>query len=174
MISKKYPYIHEIDTRQLVDEIDLNTEGFIIPSVKQFKSIIRHESYAPNNDILYIFPRHDESTQNGSQIFIHIFKFPKTEDKYLKELSFYSNQKKPFKLSQNEIFDEDKLCFKQLSDRGLEHLAFQTKDGKFRKRIIHSYKSEFLGLLSIYSLDNNDFDGNSFFKLFSEKCYLEK
>ena len=116
--------------------------------------VLRHEHYDDElQHKIYLFARHPES---GAQVFIHLFPMPAGHAEYQKELQFYVEQQQDFRLPAGRKFDASLLAPAKCEGFG-GHVAFRTRDGKYRRRIVHAFTGTNRNVLLIFSLDSADF-----------------
>ena len=161
----------EIDTREARTPDSFSIEWFSITNLKDFKTVIRQESHAVNDKRVYLFGKNDDCLRNGAQIFVYLFNLPDEQKQFGQQLLFYKDQQKGYLLTDKRKFDKSILHLPHISD-SFSHEAFQTRDGKYRKRIVHIYQDEQRACMVIYSLDDIVFEENSFFNTFAKNAIL--
>ena len=143
--------------------------GCMLAALRQTALILRHEHYTDElQHKIYLFAREPEL---GAQVFLHAFPMPEGEKEFLKELDFYLGQRKDFRLPSGPAFDASVLA--PSSSKGFEsHIAFRTRDGKYRRRLVHSFVGTKRAMLLVYSLDSVEFLKSAFFNQVSQNLSL--
>jgi hypothetical protein len=134
--------------------------GCTLDALSHLPIVLRHEHYTDElQHKVYLFAREPEC---GAQVFIHIFPMPKGEAEYKKELDFYTEQRKDFRLPAGRNFDSSLLA-PAISECFDSHTAFCTRDGKHRRRIVHGFVGRNRAVLLVCSLGSVDFLASKFF-----------
>ncbi|HEY5369950.1 MAG TPA: hypothetical protein VIJ75_13270 [Hanamia sp.] len=172
MQEKIDSFREEIDTRNSNSPEVFKYDWLTINGLNNLKAVIRKQTFSANDKRIYLFGKHDDCVMEGAQIFIHLFELPKGKNELDKQFHFYDDQHKNFFLSERRKFDSSVLSLKNIPDTFVSHKAFQTKDGRFRKRIVHLYEYEHIALMIVYSLNSIEFIENSFFKIIAENIQV--
>ena len=98
----------------------------------------------------------DKTHREGAQVSVHLFPLPRGAKEWRVELNFYRRQKRSFLVKSAGKFHEQILALSDVPAE-FEHEAFQTRDGRSRYRIVHTYQSPRQAAIVIYSLDSTDF-----------------
>jgi hypothetical protein len=143
--------------------------GCMLEALRDMPIVLRHEHYTNEHQhIVYLFARDSEC---GAQVFVHVFPMPKGKAEYKKELDFYIQQQKDFRLPAGRNFDSSLLA-----PAGYEgfasHIAFRTRDGKCRRRIVHGLVGTKRSVLVVFSLNSADFLASQFFAHVSQHLKL--
>ena len=134
--------------------------GCLLEALSSSPMVLRHEHYTDEHQHkLCLFARDPE---HGAQIFIHVYPMPIGESEYKRELDFYVEQQKDFKLPAGRNFDSAFLAPAICEGFGI-HTAFRTRDGKYRRRIVHGFGGASRAVLLVFSLNSADFSTNQFF-----------
>jgi hypothetical protein len=134
--------------------------GCMLERLSHVPFVLRHEHYTDQlHHTIYLFAR---APERGAQVFIHIFPIPNGEAEYKKELDFYIEQRKDFRLAAGCRFDSSLLA-PVLCEGFHDHTAFRTRDGKYRRRIVHGFVGTRRAVLLVYSLDSSDLLASEFF-----------
>ncbi len=143
--------------------------GCALTALGQFPIVLRHEHYKDTlRHTIYLFARDPEL---GAQVFIEIFPMPAGRSEYAERREFYLAQRKEFHMSYGKRFDMTFLapnCREDFKSRGI----FRTRDGKYRRRIVHWFEGVNRAIILVYSLDSTDFNKSIFFKHVSQHLML--
>lgn len=134
--------------------------GCMLGALRDYPMVLRDEHYRQElRHSIYLFARAPES---GAQVFIHVFPLPNGRAEYEKTLGFYNEQRKNFRLPSGQTFSD--LTLAPASSEGFdEHLVFRTKDGRYRRRIVHGFVGAHRAVMLVFSLNHTDFLGSQFF-----------
>lgn len=170
----EFPYRFEIDTKNQPETAELGVNWFIIKNISKLQGIIRKEFYSENDKTIYLFSRHEKDLNNGAQIFVHLFDLPENKIEFEQCINNYKENEDGFLLTNKKKPQQNYLQLLNSDFELFETYLFQVKDGRYRKRIVHVYEQENKGILIVYSLNDNKFIENTFFKLFTEVCEIRK
>src|SRR5262245_8330408 len=82
--------------------------GCTLEALEQLPMVLRHEHYTDElQHRVYLFAREPEW---GAQVFLIVFPMPQGEAEYEKELAFYREQEKAFRLPGGRRFDSSLLA----------------------------------------------------------------
>jgi hypothetical protein len=133
--------------------------GCCLRQLRQSALALRHEHYTGRlQHTIYLFARQPEL---GAQVFLHINSLPAGSAEHESELAFYMRQQKDFRLPAGQVFDASFLAPENCTGF-LSHTAFRTRDGKYRRRVVHSFVGAHRAVLLVYSLDAAAFADSAF------------
>jgi hypothetical protein len=133
--------------------------GCMLEALSHLPMVLRHEHYTGElQHTIYLFAR---APERGAQVFIHVFPMPNGEAEYKKELEFYIDQQQDFRLAAGRF--DSSLLAPVFCEGFHSHTAFRTRDGKYRRRIVHGFVGTRRAVLLVYSLDSADFLASKFF-----------
>ena len=136
--------------------------SFRVTRIKTLRMSLWHRKYSPVTDTVYLFGQKTAQDLESPQVFLHAYELPAAKDEYLKERRFYERQKRTFKLAGGDKFDPSLLAIPQVAS-DFRHEAFQTRDGKSRRRIVHLYEATDRAAIVVFSLNSAGFTSNAFF-----------
>jgi hypothetical protein len=133
--------------------------GCSLRQLRQCAIALRHEHYTGKlTHTIYLFAKQPEL---GAQVFLHITPVPAGIAEHEEEVAFYVRQRKDFRMPSGQVFDASFLAPETCS--GFQsHTAFRTRDGKYRRRVVHSFVGANRAVLLVYSLDSAAFADSAF------------
>lgn len=164
-----YSVIHEFLTTDVSAPNSYGDEGCILSSLRSSALVLRHEHFTDKlGHTIYLFARVPEL---GAQVFIYLFPMPDGESEYQECLKFYLEQKKSFRIRGGRRFLSSSLI-PNLVKGFKSHTVFRTRDGIYRRRIVHCFAGTLRSVVVVYSSDTADHLQSAFFKYVSEHLSL--
>lgn len=143
--------------------------GCRLSGLNRSAMVLRHERYTKDSyDSIYLFARRQE---HGAQVFIDVFPNMPIKTEWERQLIFYEEQKKNFRLPPGQKFNESYLAPTAIGF--CRHRAFRTRDGQRRWRIVHIFEGKNRNILLVYSHNTNDFINSEFFSVVSQGLLLQ-
>jgi hypothetical protein len=144
------------------DQHEYNFFGCTLNEISHEPFHLRHEYYEREKNVkqsLHLFGKRPD--ERGTQIFIEKYFDYANNSKFDESLQLYKNQESNFKLL-NNIKVSKTLLLNEIEGEKSCH-QFMTKDGRYRRRIVHDIRGDKNALLIVFSIDTTLFVDNQLF-----------
>ena len=149
---------------------DFGDSGCLIRELRSCPIALRHEYIDDfQEEIVYLFAREPEL---GAQVFIHQFPMPGGIAEFEERSAVFIEQQKDFKLPKGQTFGPDFLA-PAVCDGFAGHAAFRTRDGRYRRRIVHIFTGNHRSVVLVYSRDDIEFKDSEFCQFVSDHLTLQ-
>lgn len=144
--------------------------GLALERLREVPVVLRHEARA-DHEAISLFGRTPESRPDGPQIFLLEFELPRGARALAEQLAIYPKAGFRFPKEASVKVDEHFLAPAHVEGFS-QHEVFLTRDGRFRRRVVHLFQAEHSAVLLVYSLNGNRFPGYPFFVQIAERLSL--
>jgi hypothetical protein len=141
--------------------------GLSLERLRDVPVSLRHEA-RPHHEVFFLFGRTPEDRPEGPQIFLSEYALPEGAPALAEQLAIYP--KAGFRLPKGVDVKVDEHFLAPAHVEGFsQHEVFLTRDGRFRRRVVHLFQAEHSAVLLVYSLNGNRFAGYPFFVQIAER-----
>jgi len=165
------PARYEIDTRLPEAPDTFAVAGLRLDGLTHVPMVLRHEKSDASADIVDLFGMDADVGTEAPQVFVYLYSLPSGKLEFENKLAFYRKQQRRFGLEGGLVFSPETLSIRNVRSNW-EHSAFQTRDGRTRRRLVHIYQSERQAVIVVFSIDSDRFFSKPLFQLVSENLQL--